>query len=123
MSRYSLRSEVIIGAAPIIELEDPNRTGVQMVNTTRLAEWSEIIGAVVIVLSLFYVGYQVKQNTDAIQAETLNNVTSDLSDIFSMPIEKEVAELMVKARNNPSSISEVEQEQLFAFFAKHVATY
>ena len=51
-----------------------------------LAEWSEIVAAIVVVISLFYVGYQIEQNTDAIEADTLNSVVSRLISTLEVQI-------------------------------------
>lgn len=92
-------------------------------DTKRLAEWAEIVGGIVVVISLAYVGYQVKQNTEAIEADTLNSVVSGLNDLFTIPMDREIAELMVRARNDPGSFTDSDNEQFLGAWAKHAATY
>ncbi len=92
-------------------------------DTKRLAEWAEIIGGAVVVISLAYVGYQVKQNTKAIEADTLNSVVSGLNDLFTIPMDREIAELMVRAKNDPDSFTDSDNEQFLGVWAKHAATY
>lgn len=92
-------------------------------NTKVLAEWAEIVGGIVVVVSLFYVGYQVKQNTEAIEVETLNAVVTGLNSVFDIPMDRDLAALMVRARQDPDSFDAVDDEQFLGIWAKQIATY
>ena len=89
----------------------------------QVSEASEIVGAIAIVISLFYVGYQVKLNTQAIEAETQHNIAMSLSDLYSMPIDNNLSMLITKARNDSESFTGIEMEQYFAYIAKSVAVF
>jgi len=92
-------------------------------DTKALAEWAEIIAAFVVVISLFYVGYQVKQNTDAIEADTLNSVVSGLISTWDIPLDRSIAELMVRAKKDPGSLDDIDREQFLGVWAKQAANY
>jgi len=68
-----------------------------------LADWghiAEIFGAVAVVVSLVYVGVQLKQNTEAIQAQTQQQVMSNYADYQVAIIGQEaLAPLMIKSEN------------------------
>lgn len=66
-----------------------------------LADWghiAEIFGAVAVVVSLVYVGVQLQQNTEAIQAQTSQQVMATYTDA-QLPIlgEESIAPILVKA--------------------------
>jgi len=85
----------------------------------KLEKWAhvaEIAGAIAVVLSLIYVGYQIKQNTAAQQSETelnLYNLTAVLDSWYQDPA---FVSIVAKANRDFESLSEVEQMQL----EKHV---
>ena len=66
-----------------------------------LADWghiAEIFGAVAVVVSLVYVGMQLKQNTEAIQAQTAQMVLATYADYqFAIIGEEALSPLMIKA--------------------------
>ena len=80
-----------------------------------LADWghvAEIFGAVAVVISLGYVGLQLKQNTEAIQAQTSQQVMATYSNIqFAILGEEALAPLFVKA-NTGQALTAVEAEKL-----------
>ena len=83
-----------------------------------LANWAEIVGAIAVVVPLFYVGYQVRQNTDAVQAETLNRTTEGLSDLFEQSLDRETAELIVQMRGSLNPYRRLMKNEPLAFSPK-----
>ena len=77
-----------------------------------LADWghvAEIFGAVAVVVSLAYVGIQLKQNTEAIQAQTQQQVMSNYADYQVAIIGQEaMAPLMIKAEEGEALTPEEE---------------
>lgn len=51
----------------------------------QLGNLGEFIGAIAVVVSLLYVGVQIRQNTAAMQAATLQQVCRDMREHFSTP--------------------------------------
>ena len=80
-----------------------------------LADWghiAEIFGAVAVVVSLIYVGVQLKQNTAAIQAQTSQQIMATYSDAqFAILGDEALAPLFVKV-NSGQPLSAVESEKL-----------
>ena len=77
------------------------------------AKLAEIIGAIAVVLSLLYVGYQVKQNTNAVRSSVhqalINHVAATEGLVLT---DGTLAELIVKGTNDPSSLSPSERLRL-----------
>tara|TARA_Y100001934_G_C12216391_1_gene708598 strand:+ start:76 stop:591 length:516 start_codon:yes stop_codon:yes gene_type:complete len=88
-----------------------------------VADYAEVISAVAVVISLFYLGYQVKQNTDAVRAVALNSVASDINTLFIKGLEKEIAIILLKSEKNTETLSDVEKEQLFNWFGLNVSIF
>ena len=80
-----------------------------------LADWghiAEIFGAVAVVVSLLYVGAQLKQNTAAIQAQTSQQIMSTYAETnFAIVGQESLAPLFVKV-NNGEDLTPVESEKL-----------
>ena len=77
-----------------------------------IADWAEVISAFAVVTSLFYLAFSVQQNTDAVRASALNNVTTDIGTLMQVGATKEIATITMKARNDePLSETETEKEQ------------
>ena len=80
-----------------------------------LADWghiAEIFGAVAVVLSLVYVGAQLKQNTAAIQAQTSQQIMATYSDAqFVILGEEALAPLFIKVQQG-EELTAVESEKL-----------
>ena len=72
----------------------------------------EIIGLIAVVLGLIFVGIEVRQNTAAVQAETLQGLNDSSQDfILLLASNPELIELQLKVEANPSSLSEIEERQ------------
>ena len=58
----------------------------------------ELIGGIAIIVSLIYVGLQIKQNTDALKLSTVRNTAEDLADLYLVPAQNsELADIFFEA--------------------------
>ena len=85
-----------------------------------VADWAEVISAFAVVISLFYLAFSVQQNTDAVRASALNNVTTDIGTLMQVGASKEIATITMKARND-APLSETEKEQFLYWFFQNIA--
>ena len=66
---------------------------------------AEIIGVIAVVISLFYVGLQIRQNANAIRLNAAHNITEELRDIYSFfTRDIKIAEIVLKGMKDPESI-------------------
>ena len=77
--------------------------------TLELKSTFEIIGPVAVVIGRVFVGIEVRQNTAAVQAETLQGL-NDSSQEFLLVLasDPELVEIQQKALNDPDSLNEIE---------------
>ena len=67
---------------------------------------TDAVGTIAVVLSLVYVGVQVRQNTSAIQTNTSQSVYTQYSDVIVPVLESEaLAEVISRAGRAPESMS------------------
>ena len=75
-----------------------------------VARISEIVSSVAVIVSLAYVGVQVRQNTRALKATTYNAVTGNsvaiLAPMFASP---EVTEFLVRFQADPGAVTPAEK--------------
>ena len=89
-------------------------------NIDKLAKISEIIGALAVVISLIYVGYQVNENTKSQRAATAQNIAADFRDTFDFTLEED--ELFTRSRNM-EALSEAENLKVLQMYAVLLRTY
>jgi len=104
-------------------------TGRIRMNWEAIGAIGEIIGALGVIASLFYVAYQVKQNTnqgklntiavESASSEALNAATNASRTLLAS--DPEVAELFIRGAKDPTSLSEVELLQYRQFMASGVS--
>lgn len=90
----------------------------------KISAYSEIIASAAVIISLIYVGLQVRQNTKAIQ-------TSTSQSLYEMHQEKEIirvtnrefAELSDKIKNRRGEVSSVDSVQWLGFLNLQVNLY
>jgi hypothetical protein len=89
------------------------------VRNLKLPEWAnvaEIFASVVIVISLIYVGFEVNQNTQALQNEVHQNVLSILTDQQHVLVEDaEFLEIFLTAETTPTNLSALEWSRFEQF--------
>ena len=75
-----------------------------------LAALAEVIGAVAVVISLVYVGYQVKQNTKAIKTQVHETVVGHVLEAEGALLNNaDLAEIMVRTNSDPGSLSPADE--------------
>ena len=63
-----------------------------------LGALGEFVGAIAVVITLIYLTLQLRQNTNAVEANTAGVVTEELQDMFALlASNQELAEILVKA--------------------------
>lgn len=82
---------------------------------------SEIISAVAIIISLIFVGFQIRANTKATQASKFHDIASlDIQILLTFANSPETAHLISTFRENPNSLNPDEQNQGFYLFGAEV---
>ena len=82
---------------------------------------AEIISGIAIVISLVFVGLQIRGNTRATQASTFQSIaTLDINMLLNFGNSKELARLISTFRDNPDSLTEEEQNHGFYLFGAEV---
>jgi hypothetical protein len=82
---------------------------------------AEIISAIAIVISLIFVGIQIKGNTKATQASTFHEIAAlDIKVLLSFGNSKELARIITTFRDNPDALTEEEQNHGFYLFGAEV---
>ena len=79
-------------------------------NLETIARIAEIVSSIAVVVSLIYVGMQVRQNTRALRATTYNAVTANSISILSaMDSHPEYTEFLVRVQADPAAATPAEQ--------------
>ena len=82
---------------------------------------AEIISAIAIIISLVFVGVQIKANTKATQASTFHEIAAlDINILLNFGNSKELARIITAFRDNPDSLTEEEQNHGFYLFGAEV---
>jgi hypothetical protein len=81
-----------------------------------LAQVAEIIGAIAVVVSLLYVGAQVKSNTSAVQAASVESITAaSVAALRGLAADPTLAKLRMTGDADPDALSELESYQYFMY--------
>ena len=82
-----------------------------------LAALAEVIGAIAVVVSLVYVGYQVKQNTIAIRTQVHETIVGHVLEAEgSLLHNADLAQIVVKADSDPKSLTPDEKLRADTYF-------
>ena len=82
---------------------------------------AEIISAIAIVVSLVFVGIQIRGNTRATQASTFHEIAAlDIHALLSFGQTNDLSRLISTFRDNPDSLNEEELNQGFYLFGAEV---
>lgn len=82
---------------------------------------AEIISAIAIIISLVFVGFQIKGNAKATQASTFHEIAAlDIKILLSFANSQESVKLITTFRENPDALSEDELNHGFYLFAAEV---
>lgn len=85
-----------------------------------LQDWSnlaQVIGALAVVISLFYVGFQIKGNTSAVRSATAQAVHDNYADWYmTMAGDAELNQIAIKGLKDYSSLNETEKARFIETF-------
>ncbi len=83
----------------------------------KLKQWAqiaEVIGAVAIVVSLIYVASELRQNTDATQAATFQQMVQlSATTLITMAQNSEMADIYSRGVQDPESLTDLERFRFF----------
>ncbi len=86
----------------------------------QIANIAEISAALLVVASLIYVGYQVKESRMAVRAATAQARTDLGVQLISSRYTSDIAELLVMSLDSPESLTKADKFKLKSFFSAHV---
>ncbi len=77
-----------------------------------LGNFGEFIGAIVVVVTLFYLSVQVRRNTQALQLASSDSIAESILELNRMPIESaEVNAILMRGAVDPSSLDPEERSR------------
>jgi hypothetical protein len=86
-------------------------------NLNDLANLGQIIGALAVVISLFYVASQIRQNTNAVRSATAQTVHEHFAKWYHLvAADDELAQIVAKGLRDYGSLSEKERVRFIAAF-------
>jgi hypothetical protein len=86
-------------------------------NLNDLANIGQVIGAIAVVISLFYVASQIRQNTNAVRSATAQTVHEHFAKWYHLvAADDELAQIVAKGLRDYGSLSEKERVRLVATF-------
>src|ERR1700746_2951578 len=86
-------------------------------NLNELANLGQIIGAIAVVVSLFYVAHQIRQNTNAVRSATAQTVHEHFANWYQLiAADAELSRIAVSGLRNYASLSEQERVRFIAAF-------
>jgi len=95
--------------------------------TLKLSDWanlSEIVASVAVVLSLIYVGFQINQNTVAIQQESHQSVQEILQAIdLTLAADPELLKIVMSAEKSPAEVTELQWRRFTHMAIQNIATW
>ena len=78
---------------------------------------AEITAATAVILSLIYVGIQIKQNTDTLKLRTAYDATEEFSDIYLVLTENsDLADIWFRGLQGLDALEGVERLRFYAYF-------
>ena len=82
-----------------------------------LANLGQIIGAIAVVISLFYVAYQIRQNTNAVRSATAQTVHEHFAKWYHLlAADGDLSQIVTDGLRDYSSLSEQEKARFIATF-------
>ena len=89
-------------------------------NLAILADLADLLGAIGVIASLIYVGYQVGETRKAVRAATAQARTDLGVQLISSRYTSDIADVLVKSQGDPDSLTTSEHFKLKSFFSAHV---
>ena len=85
-----------------------------------LQDWSnfaQVIGALAVVISLFYVGFQIKRNTSAVRSATARAIHNNYGDWYmNLMSDAELNRIALKGLRDYSSLDEIGESAIYSNF-------
>jgi len=91
-----------------------------IMNLDTLADYAEIFGAIGVIASLLYVGYQIRETRRAVRAQTAQARTDLGVQLISSRYTTNIADLLVKSLEHPETLTAPDRFRLASFFSAHV---
>ena len=91
-----------------------------------LSKWAEAIGIMAVVLSLLFVGYEIRQNTSQLRTEGARALTEIVNDLnASAYSDSELTDLILRGKRDLDSLTPVERDRFdrYQFSRLNVAEY
>ena len=86
----------------------------------QIANIAEISGVVLVILSLIYVGYQIRETRKAVRAATAQARTDLGVQLITTRYTSDISELLMRSLEQPDSLSPADRFKLKSFFTAHV---
>jgi len=86
----------------------------------QIANIAEIIAAALVIVSLIYVGYQIRETRIAVRATTAQARTNLGVQMIMTRYTSDIAELLTRSLEQPDSLSLADRFKLKSFFTAHV---
>jgi hypothetical protein len=90
-----------------------------------LQDWSnlaQVIGGLAVVISLFYVGFQIKRNTSAVRSATAQAIHNNYGDWYmNLMGDAELNRIALKGLRDYSSLDEIEKAQFIETFMAFIS--
>ena len=91
--------------------------------SSRLNEWLQILASLGVLIGLFVVAYEIKQNTEIARAEYYRETYNMWMHVSTVEIETGIDEIIVKSIADPESLSPGELFKLNAYFILVTSVY
>jgi hypothetical protein len=86
-------------------------------NLNDLANLGQIVGAIAVVISLFYVAHQIRQNTNAVRSATAQEVHEHFANWYNLlAADAELSQIAATGLRDYTSLSEQERVRFIAAF-------
>ncbi len=90
----------------------------------QIANIAEISAAVLVIVSLIYVGKQIQQNTDTLKVSTAHNTAEDFSATYLLVAERgDMADILFRGLQNLEALEPVERLRFYCFYHKFFRTF
>jgi len=90
-----------------------------------LQDWSnfaQVIGAIAVVISLFYVGFQIKRNTSAVRSATAQAIHNNYADWYmNLMGDAELNRIALKGVRDYASLDDIEKAQFIETFMAFIS--
>ena len=88
-----------------------------------LGALGELVGGVAIVISLIYVGLQIKQNTNAQRLSTAHRISEDLADLYLTPASSnDLADIFMRGLTEIDALDGTDRLRFYGFLHKFFRT-